>query len=247
LSDPRTCLGVVEIYKLSIYYGPYKDPQDMNSLFSKENKLQGKLPMKGGQNVVEEQVLLKKSQEGDIAAFEKLIEGYQKRVFNIAYRLVGNYDDASELAQEVFIKVFKSLRKFKGQSSFSTWVYSITKNVCFDELRKRKNKKIVYIDEDIKYDNNEMQRQIEDDRPQPDIIAEKNEVKKIVHEAIQELSQDHRIVIVMRDIQGFSYEEIARILNCPEGTVKSRINRARLSLKQILQKNEELLKGYYVK
>lgn len=197
--------------------------------------------------MVDEQILLKKSQEGDIHAFEQLIESYQKRVFNIAYRIIGSYDDANELAQEVFIKVYRSLVKFKGQSTFSTWIYSITKNVCYDELRKRKNKKVVYIDEDVKYDNSEIQRQIEDDRPQPDEIAEKNEIKRIIHEAISELSEEHRVAIVLRDIQGFSYEEISKILECPEGTVKSRINRARQSLKNILKKNKELLNEYYVK
>jgi len=197
--------------------------------------------------VDDEHILLKKSQEGDIHAFEQLIESYQKRVFNIAYRIIGSYDDANELAQEVFIKVYRSLSQFKGRSSFSTWIYSITKNVCYDELRKRKNKKVVYIDEDIKYDNNEIQRQVEDGRPQPDEIAEKNEIKRIVHEAIMELSYEHREAIVLRDIQGFSYEEISKLLKCPEGTVKSRINRARRSLKNILKKNEELLNEYYVK
>jgi len=192
-------------------------------------------------------MLLEKSRKGDVEAFERLIEVYQKRVFNIALRMIGNYDDASDLAQEVFIRVYKAINNFKEQSSFSTWIYRITTNVCLDELRKRKNKKIVSLDEYIKYDDSEMKRQIESDEPSPEVLTERIEVQKIVSNAINMLSGEHRTAIVLRDIQGFSYEEIAGILKCPEGTVKSRINRARQALKEILIKHKELLNEGYVK
>lgn len=194
-----------------------------------------------------EKHLLDKAKKGDIEAFEQLIAAYQKKVFNIALRMIGNYDDASELAQEVFIRIFKSLKSFKEESQFSTWIYKIATNVCLDELRKRKNKNLVSLDEDIKYDDSEIKRQVEDNRPTPDVTAEKNEIRRIVHEAIGALSDDYKTVIIMRDIQGFSYEEIAKIIKCPEGTVKSRINRARQALREILSKKRELLSGDYVK
>jgi len=195
----------------------------------------------------EEKSLLIKAKSGDIEAFEQLVEVYEKKVFNIALRMIGNYDDANDIAQEVFIRVYKSLGGFKEQSAFSTWIYRITTNVCLDELRKRKNKKVVYIDEDVKSDDGEIKRQFEATEPTPEIVAEKNYVRQVVNDAIQKLSEEHRTVIILRDIQGFSYEEIAKITKCPEGTVKSRINRARQALKDILSTKKELLNEEYVK
>lgn len=194
-----------------------------------------------------EKDLLEKSKRGDIKSFELLIEGYQKKVFNIAYRIVNNYEDANDLAQEVFIRVYKSIGSFKEQASFSTWIYRITTNVCMDELRKRKNRNVVSLDEELKIDDGEIKRQVESNEPTPEETVEKNELKKIVNEAISSLAEEHRIAIVLRDIQGFSYEEIAKFTNCPEGTVKSRINRARRSLKEILKSKKELLFEEYVK
>lgn len=194
-----------------------------------------------------EKLLLGRAKAGDIPAFEQLIEGYQKKVFNIAYRMLGNYDDANEIAQEVFIRVFKSISKFKEESAFSTWIYRITTNTCLDELRKRKNRKVISLDEDVKYDDIEIKRQIVDDKPTPDVIAEKNEVRQAVKKAIDSLSEDHRLVIVLRDLQDLPYDEIARTTGVPEGTVKSRINRARNELKQILKGKKELLNESYVK
>lgn len=194
-----------------------------------------------------ERELVERAKKGDVEAFEQLIEGCEKKVFNIAFRMIANYDDAKEIAQEVFLKAFKSISKFKGDSLFSTWIYKITTNVCLDEIRKRKNKKIVSLDEEIEMDGNEVKRQIKDEGPGPENEAENNEVKKAVIDSINALPDDYKTVIVLRDIQGFSYGEIARFINCPEGTVKSRINRARQSLKNILEKKKELLSEDYVK
>ncbi|MCX7921299.1 MAG: sigma-70 family RNA polymerase sigma factor [Clostridia bacterium] len=194
-----------------------------------------------------EKYLLLKSKNGDIEAFEELIEAYQRKVFNMALRMIGNHDDASELAQEVFIRVYKSIKSFKEESSFSTWIYRITSNVCLDELRRRKNKKVISLDEDIKAEDGDIKRQVEDDKPTPDMVVENKEMRKAVNDAINTLSADHRMVVVMRDIQGLSYDEIAKVLKCPEGTVKSRINRARQELKQILKSKRELFNSEYVK
>lgn len=191
--------------------------------------------------------LLEKAKNGDVEAFEKLVENYQKKAFNIAYRIIGNYDDANDLVQDAFFRVFKSIKNFKEQSSFSTWIYKIVTNVSLDELRKRKNKIMVSIDEEIGLDDNKIKRQIQSDDPLPEEIVERNEIRKIVGEAIEELSHVHKTVIVLRDIQGFSYEEISHILKCPEGTIKSRINRARLALRDILKSKRELLNKECVK
>lgn len=194
-----------------------------------------------------EKSLLKKAKSGDVEAFEKLIEEHQGKVFNIAYRMIGNFDDAHDMAQEVFIRVYRSLATFKEQASFSTWIYRITKNVCLDELRKRKNKNILYIDEDIKLDEGDISRQLESQDETPEIQLERKELKSTIKKAIDALQHDHRLVVILRDIQGFSYEEISKILDCPEGTVKSRINRARKSLRDILKSNGELLAPQFVK
>lgn len=194
-----------------------------------------------------EKLLLEKAKAGEIAAFEELIEGCQKKIFNIALRIVGNYDDANDLAQEVLIRIYKSIGNFKEQSSFSTWIYRITTNVCLDDIRKKKNRKVISLDEEIRVEDGEMQRQIVSSDPLPEETAERGELRELVNGAIRSLSEEHRVVIVLRDLQGFSYEEIARILKCPEGTVKSRINRARLALKNVLQSKRELLCEDYVK
>ncbi len=194
-----------------------------------------------------EQILLERSKAGDIAAFEMLIEAYQKKIFNLAFRMIGNYDDAGDLAQEALIRIFKSISNFKEQSSLSTWIYRITTNVCLDEIRKKKNRKVVSLDEEIHAEDGDMQRQIMSDDPLPDELMEKEELRQIINSAIESLPEDQRLVITLRDIQGFSYDEIAKVLDCPAGTVKSRINRARFALKNVLISKRELLNEEFVK
>lgn len=194
-----------------------------------------------------EQLLLERSKAGDVAAFEMLIEAYQKKIFNLAYRIVGNYDDAADLTQEALIRIFKSISGFKEQSSFSTWVYRITTNVCLDDIRKKKNKKVISLDEEIRVEDGEMKRQIMSDDPLPDEIAEKEETRRLVNDAINMLPEEQRMMITLRDIQGLTYDEISEVLDCPSGTVKSRINRARQALKNALLKKRELFNDEYVK
>lgn len=194
-----------------------------------------------------ESVLIRKAKNGDVHAFENLIEIHRKRVYNIALKMLHNQEDAYDITQEVFIRVFKSMKEFREEASFSTWIYRITKNACLDELRKRKNKATVSMDEDLETEDGTIKRQVEDCSPGPDALYESMELRDIVRTAIELLSDEHKFVIILRDLQGFSYEEIAKVLECPEGTVKSRINRARKALKEILQRRMELLDGDYVK
>ncbi|HOJ80894.1 MAG TPA: sigma-70 family RNA polymerase sigma factor [Clostridiales bacterium] len=194
-----------------------------------------------------ERLLISKAKAGDVEAFEQLIEAYQKKVYNLALRMTGNQDDAADLAQEAFIRVFRSISGFKEQSSFSTWVYRITTNVCLDEIRKRKNRKVISIDEEIHMDDGEIKRQVISEEPLPDELAEREELRSIVNAAINSLPEDQRIVLTLRDLNGLSYDEIAKILDCPGGTVKSRINRARQALRNVLSARTELLIDDYVK
>lgn len=183
--------------------------------------------------------LIDLAKKGDIIAFEKLIEDHQKKVYNIALRFMGNSEDASEIAQEAFIRVYRSLKNFKGKSSFSTWLYRIVVNICMDEMRKRKKQNIVYIDEIVQTEKGEYRHEIESMENSPQQQVEINETRNEIYNAIKSLSDEHKAVIILKDIQGFSYEEIAAIMKCPEGTVKSRLNRARNILRNILKKNME--------
>lgn len=197
-----------------------------------------------GQN---EQYLLEKAKAGDVAAFEELVGSYQKKMYNLAYRIVGNPEDAADMVQEALIRIFRSIAKFKEQSSFSTWIYRITTNVCLDELRRRKNKKEFSLDQEIHGEDGDMKRQIKSDDISPDSAAEQEELREIVNSAINSLPEDQKVVISLRDIQGLTYSEISQVLDCPEGTVKSRINRARNALKNVLSHKRELFFEEYVR
>ncbi len=187
-----------------------------------------------------EKLLVKKSQAGDVEAFELLIDSYDRRAYNIAYRVMGNEEDAKDMAQEAMLRVFRSIKDFKGQSSFSTWLYRIVTNVCLDELRRRKNVKYISIDSTIQTEDGEMHIELSSDMETPESAYERLEQRELIKRAIQELNDEYRSVIVLRDIQGFSYEEISNILDCSLGTVKSRINRARTMLRDRLKASMEL-------
>lgn len=187
-----------------------------------------------------EALLLKKIKNGDIASFELLISNYQVYAYNVAYRMLGNEEDAKDITQEALIKVYKSIHKFKETSSFSTWLYRIVMNTCKDELKKRKEATIS-LDKEIQTDDGSMSMEIGDERLNPSRIVERNEVSHVVQEAINTLPDANRMVIVLRDIQGMSYEEISQVIKEPIGTVKSRINRGRGQLKKILMEKKHLI------
>jgi RNA polymerase sigma-70 factor (ECF subfamily) len=170
-----------------------------------------------------------------VDAFDNLVRLFEKKVYNLAYRMSGNHEDASDLSQEAFLRVFQSLKDFRGQSSFSTWLYRVVSNVCLDELRQRGRRPTVSLDEPVAGDKGEvMQRQVPDPAPPPDELAERTEIREVVQAGIEQLTEEYRMVIVLRDLQGLSYQEIAEALDCSLGTVKSRLNRARFALKEKL-------------
>lgn len=181
--------------------------------------------------------LIKQAQMGDNKAFELLIDEHFKKIYNIAYRLSGNEADASDMTQEVLIKIFRHIGSFSGNSKFSTWVYRVATNTCLDELKKIKRRSTYSLDAELDTGENEVVVQVRDEAPTPDIAAEQKELSAAVGKAIKRLSPDHSAVVILRDIQGMSYEEVAKILNCSVGTVKSRLNRGRAQLKKILEKD----------
>jgi len=178
--------------------------------------------------------ILERARAGDRHAFDQIVAQHEKLVYGLAYRLTGNHDDAMDIGQEAFIRVYQRLGEFRGESSFETWLRRIVANACFDELRKRKRQRLVSLDEPLEVDDGEMGRQFADPGEGPHEAAERAETQRLVQEAILRLDEDYRIVLVMRDIHDLSYEEIAATLGLRLGTVKSRLNRARAALKDIL-------------
>lgn len=183
----------------------------------------------------QEASLIKQSKAGDIESFERLIAEHQKKVFNIAYRMLGNLEDANDVAQEALVKAYRGIEKFKGKSSFSTWLYAIVNNACIDFIRKNRKVNMIYLDREYETEEGTYKIQLNNNEDTPEQLFEKKEVQKLVHESINELGYNHRKVIILRDIEYFSYKEIAQILSCSEGTVKSRISRARNNLKAIIK------------
>ena len=186
-----------------------------------------------------ENELIASCKRGDRDAFNEIVMKYQTQVFNIAYSVLSDYDDASDAAQEVFIKIYRSIASFKGQSSFSTWLYRICVNVCNDILRKRQRRG-PSVSLDAEEEDKGAAAELVSELPTPEQSAEQNERQRIVREAIAGLNEEYRAVIICYDIQQLSYEETAAILKCPVGTVKSRLNRARAALRKKLSENREL-------
>ncbi len=173
--------------------------------------------------------LIQSVKEGDQSALEALILRYEKIVYNVAYRFMGNEADAYDMAQEALIKIYRSAPKFRLESSFSSWVYRVTANACMDGLRKRKKTPISL---DSTLENGAVFEDTVTMTPENHVLS--IESRDDIQKAISALSQDHRIAVVLRDVQGLSYEEIAGILGISIGTVKSRLSRGRQRLKEML-------------
>ncbi len=185
--------------------------------------------------------LVDKSQAGDLQAFEELVCRYERKIYTLAYRMTGNYHDANDLAQEAFLRAFQAIKGFRGDSSFSTWLCRIAANVCRDELKKRYRTPVDYLDEEISFGEQEVKKQVPVDEPGPAELYEKHELQRELQALIDTLTPEYRVAIILRDIQGLSYEEIAEQLECSLGTVKSRISRARSFLKEkILSLQEQI-------
>lgn len=184
--------------------------------------------------------LIKKSQQGDIEAFEKLIVSHEKKVYNIAYRYMGNREEAEDLAQEAFIRVYRAINGFRGEAAFSTWLYHIVSNVCRDALRKNLRRVEDSLDCAVTTEKGELQREVADWSMSPEPIYENHELGEFIQGLINQLTPEYKAVIIMREIQEMSYEEIAAALDCSLGTVKSRLSRARKALRNKIEGSREL-------
>ena len=184
--------------------------------------------------VVEDSVLVKRAQKGDMVAYDSLIQRYQERVYSTLYHMTSNHEDANDLTQEAFIKAYKALPNFKGDSSFFTWVYRIAVNKTINFLKTRKNKihlSLNDLDFNAEHDP-EIVAFISDKTPRRDLNL--SELQEKLNEAMQKLSDTHRLVVTLHDVQGLSHEEISKIMDCNTGTVRSRLFYARQQLQALL-------------
>ena len=188
---------------------------------------------------VREQQIIARCKHGDRSAFDELIRLYESRVYNFAFRLCGRYDEANDVASETFVRLYNSLSNFRGESSFITWLFRIATNVYLDERKRQRARPSESLDELVALEENAVSRQFEDPRPGPDDLAQLQERTDLLQKAILTLPDYQRIMVVMYHTEGQSYEEIASTLDLPIGTVKSRLNRARLALREALQPVQE--------
>lgn len=176
---------------------------------------------------------------GNKGAFAEIVLNYQRKVFNIAYRMLGNREEAKDLAQEVFLSVFESIRDLREEVKFEAWLTRITLNHCRNRwkyLKRRHYFNSDSLNDPIETEDGEMERPIYDPLNNPEILCEKKMIQELIQRGLLKLKEDQRELIVLRDLQGFSYEEIGELFSLPEGTVKSKLHRARMDLKQILER-----------
>ena len=195
---------------------------------------------------LEEREIIHRVLEGDTQAFERLVAENEKKVYALALKMVGNEEDALDMAQESFLKAFSNLMGFRGDSRFSVWLYRLTYNICIDFIRKRKRTQtfaLTYTDED----GEPAELEIADETTDPAAIMATNQLRRVLGECVDALPPHHKEIIVMREITGLSYQDIARVLGISEGTVKSRLARARRKLAQLLRGNPGFGEGTFAR
>jgi RNA polymerase sigma factor RpoE len=182
----------------------------------------------------EDRELVKKAQTGDMVAYDQLMRKYQERIYATIYHMTSNHEDANDLAQETFVKAYSALKNFKGDSSFFTWVYRIAVNKTINFLKQRKSRSFLSLndlDQNVEHDS-ELVELVSQHTPRRD--AGLAELQEKLNEAMQKLSEDHRMVVTLHDVQGLSHEEIGKIMDCNTGTVRSRLFYARQQLQAYL-------------
>jgi RNA polymerase sigma-70 factor (ECF subfamily) len=187
---------------------------------------------------MDEKDLISSARKGDLNAFNQLVLLYQSRVYNLAYRILGDTDAAEDVTQEAFISAYGSIRGFKG-GSFKAWILRIVTNACYDEIRRRKRRPTTSLEALFISDYADYQEE------SPEEEALRSELNSLLQEGIETLPPDQRITLVLSDVEGMSYKEIAEVTKVSIGTVKSRLSRGRARLRDFLLKNRELLPEHY--
>jgi RNA polymerase sigma-70 factor (ECF subfamily) len=186
-----------------------------------------------------ERMLLRRLRERDERAFRELVDEHRDKVFNLTYRMLNNRAEAEDVAQEVFISVFKTIDTFREESKFSTWLYRVTVNHCKNRIKylaRRHDRDQDELDEAAEHD---VAAAVAAPTPalRPDRALEAQETEKMLREAIGELDEEHRVLVVLRDVEDLSIEEICEITGLPDGTIKSRLHRARMALRKKIQRH----------
>lgn len=185
-------------------------------------------------------LLVRRCLAGDTTAWEEIVQRYHRRIYNLCYRFAGSADDAQDLTQEVFIKMYRTLNTYDlERGALMTWVTTITRNLLVDHFRKTKNQRLTDSIDSVASEHEDaapLSERIPDKAPTPDTSVQSRETRETVHRALQKLSPELREAVILRDLQDMDYREIAVVLKVPEGTVKSRINRGRAELGRLLQR-----------
>lgn len=189
---------------------------------------------------LDDELLIRRSQGGDRSAFDALIAKHSTRAYQYAFRLTRNPEEASDVVAEGFVRVYNAIQNFKGQSAFTTWLYRIMTNCFLDIRKKEKSRQTISIESAMVTSEGDVELQIEDESGTPYDITERSEREVRFEKAVSKLPEYQKAMIVMYHAEMMSYEEIAASLDLPIGTVKSRLNRARLTLRELLQKDAEL-------
>ncbi|MFH1767954.1 MAG: sigma-70 family RNA polymerase sigma factor [Candidatus Omnitrophota bacterium] len=186
----------------------------------------------------EDNTLIKRFLGGDVAAFDEIVVKYKGLVFNVCLKMLGNYEEALDLSQDIFLKIYGSLKDFRYEAQFSTYLYKIVLNFCRNRLKvlqRRRRKEAFSIDNDLATEDGTLKREFASDNPNPRDVLDGKEKEALILNAINSLNHDYKEAVILRDVEGLKYEEIAGILNIDLGTVKSRLSRARHILKEKLE------------
>jgi len=191
----------------------------------------------------EERRLIEAAQRGEVESFNELVRLYEGRVYNLCYRMLGDPESAADAAQDSFLSAFRNLRSFRG-GSFRSWMLRIATNMCYDVLRVRKRRPSVSLDADSDSEEDSSPLQLADPGEPPDDFALRRELALAIQRGLESLPEDQRLILILSDIQGMTYEEIAQITSTNLGTVKSRLSRGRARLRDVLKAGELLPSRY---
>jgi len=194
------------------------------------------------ESYLDDQMLITRAQTGDKSAFNALIRKHEARAYQYAFRLTRNPEEAADIVADGFVRVYNALHNFKGQSAFTTWLYRILTNCYLDVRKKEKNRTTTSLESVLQTPEGEVERQIEDPNASPYEDVERTVRERSIESAVGLLPEYQRAMIVMYHAETMTYEEIAAALDLPVGTVKSRLNRARVSLRELLVRDEELFR-----
>ncbi len=193
---------------------------------------------------MDENALIQSARKGDLDSFNSLVLVYQHQVYNLAYRIMGDEAPAADATQNAFISAYKNLKSFRG-GSFKSWLLRIVTNACYDDLRRKKRRPAISLDELMNNEDTDVEYDVPSGEDGPETIAQRHELVDLIQSGITTLPEDQRITLVLSDVQGLSYEEIAELTRTNLGTVKSRLSRGRAKLREYLQLHGELLPEAY--